>query len=85
MHTARENRIQSLLTTREKEIVNLIAAEYCTREIANKLFLSFETIKSHRRSIMQKLKVSNVAGIVREAYFRKLLYQQPQTTFKLRI
>lgn len=63
------NRI-AMLTTREIEIINLIILEQSTREIASILHLSFETIKSHRKSIMNKLDAKNVAGIVREAFLR---------------
>jgi DNA-binding CsgD family transcriptional regulator len=67
------NNIQNVLSSREKEIIQLIAYEYSTREIAKLLYLSFETIKSHRHSIMNKLGVNNVAGIVREAYYNSIL------------
>lgn len=63
----------NLLTDREREIMTLIINEYTTREIATTLFLSTETIKSHRASIMRKLDVKNVAGIVREAIIKNLV------------
>lgn len=63
----------SLLTNREKEIINLIIYEYSTKEIAQTLFIGTETVKSHRRQIMIKMDVKNVAGIVREAFFRRLV------------
>jgi len=56
-----------LLTEREKQVIELIVYEHSTIEIANLLYLSKETIKSHRGKIMFKLDVRNVAGIVREA------------------
>jgi len=61
------------LSSREIEIVQLITDEYSTKEIAHELFLSFETIKSHRKNIISKLHVKNVAGIVREALFRGIV------------
>lgn len=56
------------LTKREVEIIRLLAQEYSTKEIAAQLFLSSETIKSHRRNIQAKLRVRNVAGTVRAAF-----------------
>lgn len=53
------------LTKREKEIINLIAYEYTTNEIAEKLFVSADTVKTHRRNIFIKLSVKNIAGAVR--------------------
>jgi len=54
---------ESLLTKREIEIVKLIATEATTAEIANKLFISENTVESHRKHIIQKLGVRNSIGI----------------------
>ncbi|WP_373521338.1 LuxR C-terminal-related transcriptional regulator [Aquiflexum sp.] len=55
------------LTKREKQILNLIVEENTTQEIANKLFISFCTVETHRLHLIQKLGVRNTAGLVREA------------------
>lgn len=55
------------LSEREKEIVTLICREMTIREIGLKLSLSENTVKNHRVNIMDKLKVKNVAGLVRYA------------------
>jgi DNA-binding NarL/FixJ family response regulator len=55
------------LTQREKEILQLIAAEYTTREIAEKLFISYRTAENHRYNLIQKLDVKNTAGLVKVA------------------
>ncbi|MCI4668138.1 MAG: response regulator transcription factor [Bacteroidia bacterium] len=60
-------RPKSNLTTREVEIVKLIVQEYSAKEIADKLFISGETVHTHRKNIREKLGVRNSAGIVREA------------------
>ncbi len=52
------------LTHREKEILKMITAEYTTREIAEKLFISFRTAEHHRNNLIQKLDVKNTAGLV---------------------
>jgi len=43
------------ITRREKEILNLIAKEYTGKEIANALYISTETVKTHRSNLMTKL------------------------------
>jgi DNA-binding NarL/FixJ family response regulator len=58
---------KTILTTREKEIVILIAEEKTTDEIAAKLNVSKTTIESHRKNIFFKLKVNNVAGLIKKA------------------
>lgn len=52
------------LTGREKEILVLICEQYSTEEIAERLFLSPLTVNNHRRSILNKTKSKNVAGMV---------------------
>jgi len=73
------NGLHGNITLREKEILQLIVQEFSTAEIAKELFLSSETIKSHRSKIMRKLQVKNVAGIVRETLMRNLLPHYART------
>ena len=61
------------LSRREKEILNLIIQEHTTQEIADKLFISFGTVETHRRNIINKLGVRNTAGMVRVALEYQLL------------
>lgn len=56
-----------VLSQREKEIVRLVAQEYTSREIAEKLFLSYHTVERHRKNIIAKLGIKNVAGLVKYA------------------
>jgi DNA-binding NarL/FixJ family response regulator len=55
------------LTGREIEIVQLIAKEFSSHEIANTLCISVSTIETHRRNLMQKLGVKSVGGVVKYA------------------
>ncbi len=55
----------STLTKREIEILKLISEGWKNPEIAEKLFLSVETIKTHRKNLMRKLDISNTAGLVK--------------------
>lgn len=58
---------QIQLTRREKEILQLIAAEMTTQQIAQALFLSHKTVENHRISLMQKFGTKNVVGLVKAA------------------
>lgn len=55
------------LTQREKEILQLIAEEYTSQEIGDKLFLSSRTVDNYRFGLMQKLDVKNMAGLIKKA------------------
>jgi two-component system response regulator NreC len=55
------------LTKREVEVLRYIALGLTNREIAEKLFLSFRTVNTHRANIMQKLDIHDTAGLVRHA------------------
>ena len=55
------------LSPREKEILQLIAEEHTSIEIAQMLFISEKTVEKHRANLMEKLHVRNLAGLVRLA------------------
>jgi len=55
------------LTDREREILQLIAEGYTSREIADRLDLKTKTVQNHRANIMDKLDVRTTAGLVRYA------------------
>jgi DNA-binding NarL/FixJ family response regulator len=57
----------TLLTRREKEVLQLITQEYTNQEIADKLFISLHTVDNHRSSLLQKLDAKNTAGLVKKA------------------
>lgn len=61
------------ITGRESQIIELLVNEFSTKEIARELNISFETVKTHRNNIRIKLGVKNVAGVVREAFYLKLV------------
>lgn len=52
------------VSTREKEIIELIAQGLINKEIAERLFISTHTVNTHRKNIMAKLGINNTAGIV---------------------
>jgi two-component system, NarL family, nitrate/nitrite response regulator NarL len=55
------------LTERETEVLKLIAKEFTTPEIAEKLFISAYTVETHRKNLIRKLNVKNIAGLVKFA------------------
>lgn len=60
-----------LITRREKEVLKLIAEGYTNPEIASQLFLSLNTVDTHRKSLMRKLNVKNTALLIRYAVEQK--------------
>ncbi len=62
-----------LLTKKEKEVLNLIAAGLTNKDIAIKLKIGEETIKSHRKNIMNKFDIHNTAELVRFAIEHQLI------------
>lgn len=57
----------SLLTGRQREILQLIAEGSSTKDIARKLGLSVKTVETHRAQLMERLGIRDVAGLVRFA------------------
>ena len=55
------------LTEREIEILKLIALEYSSNEIAEKLFITISTVETHRRNLFQKLNVKSAIGLTKYA------------------
>ncbi len=61
------------VTSRELEIIKLIAQELSTTEIAERLFISVGTVETHRHNILRKLNVKNAIGIIKYAMRHKLV------------
>ena len=57
----------ALLTARQREILQLIAEGQSTKEIGYRLSLSTKTIETHRRLLMERLGIHEVAGLARFA------------------
>jgi DNA-binding CsgD family transcriptional regulator len=52
------------LSVREIEVLGFIMLGYTTKEIAEKLFISYETVKSHRKNILEKTGAKNTASLI---------------------
>lgn len=61
------------LSSRELQIIKLIAGQLTNEEIANKLSLSKRTIDNHRQNMLNKLQLRNTAGLVRYAFQHGLI------------
>lgn len=68
------------LTTREKEVLQLICLQCTTTEIAEKLFISSRTVDGHRNNLLSKLACRNTAGLAVYA-IQNGLVQIDQNTF----
>ncbi|MEI7524651.1 MAG: response regulator transcription factor [Mariniphaga sp.] len=56
--------LSETLTIREEEILKLIAEGFSNKEIGARLFISHRTVDTHRTNLMNKLNVSNIAGLI---------------------
>lgn len=59
--------VLSLLTRREREVLQLLAEGRSTKQIASRLGLSAKTIGTHREHLMHKLEIDSVAGLTKYA------------------
>lgn len=59
--------IESALTYREREIVQLVAAGSSNKEVASTLGISVKTVETHRAKVMRKLGLSSIVDLVRFA------------------
>ena len=57
----------TILTSRQREILQLVAQSKSTKEIAAELFISVKTVETHRAELMRRLGTKDVAGLVRFA------------------
>jgi len=55
------------LTTREAEVLQLIAEGRANKQIAAELYISIKTVEKHRQQVMNKLGIHDVAGLTRHA------------------
>jgi len=51
------------LTEREREVLQLIAQQHTSEEIAKKLYIAKSTVDTHRKNLINKLKVKNAVGL----------------------
>lgn len=61
------------LTRREQEVLALISKGMPTQEVADALYISFNTVESHRKNLLSKFGARNVAELIRIAVERGML------------
>jgi DNA-binding NarL/FixJ family response regulator len=61
------------ITPRELEILQLIALGLTSQDIASKLFISKNTVETHRKNMLAKLNVNNTAALLKIAYKKGLV------------
>lgn len=62
------------LSLREIEILGFIMLGYTNQEIADKLFISFETVRSHRKNILEKTGAKNTAALI--SYYHQTFFEK---------
>ncbi|OOG77890.1 response regulator transcription factor [Algoriphagus sp. A40] len=55
------------ITSREKEVLQLVAQGYSTKQIADKLSISIRTVESHRINMLRKMRVNNSAELIKKS------------------
>lgn len=64
---------EDYLTSREKEVLELICLQQSTNEIAENLFISPRTVEGHRNNLLLKTESKNIAGLVVYALQNKIV------------
>jgi len=62
------------LSIREVEVLGLIMQGFTNNEIADKLFISYETVKSHRKNILEKTGAKNTAALIN--YYHQTFFEK---------
>jgi DNA-binding NarL/FixJ family response regulator len=57
----------AVLSPREREVLQLMAEGYSTKEIADKISISIKTVETHRKQLMDKLNIHNIAQLTKYA------------------
>jgi len=67
LHSKQQRSTDPVLSRREKEVLQFIASNLTSQQIADKLFISKRTVDNHRMSLLMKMDVKNVAALVKKA------------------
>lgn len=71
---------QPTLTSRETEVLQLIAEGRANKETAEELHISVKTVEKHRQSLMEKLNIHDTAGLTRHAIATGMIESSVQIT-----
>ena len=76
--TPKRNNVR--LTSRESELLQLIAEGYVNKQIASDLKISIKTVEKHRQHLMEKLNIHEIAGLTRYAISAGVIESSTQKT-----
>jgi DNA-binding NarL/FixJ family response regulator len=68
------------LTSRETELLQLIAEGHANKQIAVELNISIKTVEKHRQHLMEKLDIHDIAGLTRFAIAAGIVESSVQST-----
>jgi len=77
--TPKRNNVR--LTSRESELLQLIAEGHVNKQIASDLRISIKTVEKHRQHLMEKLNIHEIAGLTRYAISAGVIESSTQKTF----
>ena len=66
-HFGESSSAEAHLTSREAEVLQLIAEGFANKQIAIELGMSIKTVEKHRQQVLNKLNIHDVAGLTRHA------------------
>src|SRR5208337_4206451 len=70
----------NVLTSREAELLQLIAEGHANKQIASELSISIKTVEKHRQHLMEKLNIHDIAGLTRFAVAAGIIESSVQST-----
>ena len=73
LESFQEKNINCQISTREKDVIRLLADGLTTKKIATKLFISPHTVETHRQNILLKLGLKNTASLIKCAIQKGLI------------
>ncbi len=76
----RSKALATRLTSREMEVLQLIAEGRANKETAEVLHISVKTVEKHRQSLMEKLNIHDTAGLTRHAISAGIIESSVQVT-----
>jgi DNA-binding NarL/FixJ family response regulator len=79
--TGRQKNRDAQLTSREAELLQLIAEGHVNKQIASELGISIKTVEKHRQHLMEKLNIHDIAGLTRFAIATGIIESRAQSTF----
>jgi DNA-binding NarL/FixJ family response regulator len=75
-----QKRSATELTSREAELLQLIAEGHANKQIASELSISIKTVEKHRQHLMEKLNIHDIAGLTRFAIAAGIIESSVQST-----